>query len=553
MPIIKTIQERAARPVKAAAPTAAARATAQLGQQVLRVDQQIQSANRSRRVNEASTAMTKAMMDHEVELEKVPREFETHNTTHTTFLKDLRDGFVSNSEDQEERDAVTANFDRVALHSSNRVRQRARRLNINAGQAALEDMSEVLSVNYAELGNDADRELLLDGYNAAIDQAVTDGILHDTQGTKAKQAFVQQSEKLRASRDITVDPQAALAAIKGNAYEITEQDKQVAIGQATRAIAADQTAKEKAGAQAQQKVWTDLHDAIDQGLAGKADIEKARAQNIPGTSKNLLSEQGTRALLTKLRLKQKADKKKSGWRKIYQDSITTGRALDHKTKDHREAANMAFLEFAGELPDMIPDDANKKIVDEVIRPTKIMPEELMKQMRITAKDAHLPTVEQYSKLYSTIRRDVGTSPALVSMPPADEAFWAAVTNLRDAGALNNESLSLAKHNAYELTEDDRVAIRAEYKRKKYVSTNREIFNNDIIPEFDELDTSSISALADSAWSKIWDDAPKAPPGMVADYQNMVKQYFHLTNDIEESRQLAKEAVMRAWITEEIEE
>ena len=61
-------------------------------------------------------------------------------------------------------------------------------------------------------------------------------------------------------------------------------------------------------------------------------------------------------------------------------------------------------------------------------------------------------------------------------------------------------------------------------------------------------------IGEMNWSNVFAGAPDAPPGMVADYENLIRMFYDSTGgDIELSRKLAGENLQRAWATEEVDE
>lgn len=520
-----------------------------LGKQVNELGVRMEKARQSRETNEAVTEAQRRMLENEDRLKEDADGFASWEQTHAESIKDIRDE-INEIGDSTVRDAVNARVNTFQVTSEARVRRSARSKEINAGRAAIVNAEDTFSDNYSKMREDIDRETLLDDINEMYDNAADDGVLTFEEAAQRKEQFLNRAEKLRALVDIDENPTEALKNIKAGVYDVDPKDKLVLKEGADREIARELAASKAAQTARQQGTWTEIFDGIDNGTMGRADIDQAHDRIDPETGMRGLSEPGMRALLGHLKRRNKDAAKAVSRRKVYQDAIENAEGLDHKTKEDREAAEQAFLDIADELPDLPPVEANTKIINDILRPLKIWPKSLQRLMRIAAKSANRETIEHFANLYDRVSTDPTVAAINVSMVNEDQAFWETVASFKRSGMFTPENIAMARHNAYDLTDDDRAALKQTYRDKKYTGGNRDTFNqllNDIDP-----DRTLMGRLMSGSWSTMTEDAPDAPPGMVADYQNMVKQYYYLTPDIDTARKLAGEAVHRAWTVEEID-
>lgn len=550
MPRIQRIQRVSPGTVRAVEADVSGPVT-RLGQSLNVLGQQMEQARQSRETNEAVTEATRRVLAHEDDLKTRPDEFASWTDQHGEFLKETRDELSTTIEDSTVREAVNERLNTLQVHSEVRVRQGARGREINEGRSAIVAMEDVLSDNYSKMRTDGDRNLILDGIEDALEDAVDNGIISPEESEQRKQGFLNRAEKLRALVDIDENPEVALTQLNAGAYDLEPEDVRIVKDDANRAIARNLEAKKSAAAAKQQETWTTIYDGIDQDKMGRAEIDKAHNTTDPVTGMRGLSEQGTRALLGHLKRHDKDKAKASTRRGIYQTAVINGEPLDHKTKEDREAAEQAFLDIAPELPSLEPREVNSLLINDILRPTKIWPKSLQRQMRIAAKSANPEMIENFANLYDRVSTDPSVSAVNVSMVNEDQAFWESIASFRRAGMFTPDSIALARHNAYELTDDDRAALKQVYKDKKYIKGNKITFG-ELVDQFDPT-MDELRKFPNMNWSALFEGAPDAPPGMVADYQNMVKQFYFLTSDIETARKLAGEAVEHAWTVEEFDE
>jgi len=523
-------------------------AMSRLGQQVTALGTQMEKARQSRETNEAVTAYTRQTQDFEDGLKKdsanAAQWEQLNNESHT----DRRAEFVDTIDDQVVRDSVTARINTIQLHSEVRVRQGARGMEIKEGRAAIAAMGDVLSDNYAKSISDADRGMILEGFEDATDAAVANGIITPKEGVDSLEAFTTGAEKLRALYDIEEDPEAMLANIDN--YGLAPDDQLVVKGQAEREVARNLAARKAEAAKRQQLVQTSLYDGIQSGDAGRADLDRAYNTFDPETNMRQLSEPGYRALLGQLRTYEKDQAKLNKSFNLYETSLESGEALDYKIKDHRDAAEAGFLRLVPKLAPMEPVEKNTAIIND-LRVTKIWPKSLQSQMRVAAKSGDLETIENFSNLYDRASSDKSVSAVNKSMVSDDQAFWETVGSLKRAGTLSNKAIEVAQHNAFELTDDDRAAFKQRYKDKKYALGNGDQIRQITTDLMSEMDLDFVTE------AKLFfgiEDAPTLPPGMEADYQNLTRLFFDKTGgNIELARSIARENVMRAWAVEEIED
>jgi hypothetical protein len=515
----------------------------------------MQQARRGRELNEAVTEATRRIAENEDELKQNPGGFATWQEDQKGFLITLRSELGDELGEAVVRDQFEQRFNTMEVHSEVRVRQGARSKEINEGRSAIAAMEDVLSDNYALLKTPVDRAAVLDGIEDSYDTAVANGILTAEEAEQRNQIFVNRAEKLRVLADIDTDPTLALEGITDGLYALEEQDRQVVTAKAKRDITREQKALEAAVAKQQQETWTAIFDGIDQDSMGREDIEQAYDAIDPETGLRGLSDPGKRALLGRLRQHEKNKAKLGRALKIYQTAITTNEALDYKILEHREAAEVGFQQLALELPALNPRQANTRIINEILRPTKIWPKSLQSQMRIATKHGSMDTIESFSNLYDRVSNDPTVAAVNKSTVPEDQAFWKTVGKLRQAGMFAKEAVELARHNAFEMTDDERGALKQRYKDRKYVKGNKNSFNG-FLTQFDPTagELAKLPNISAMNWSNVFAGAPEAPPGMAADYQNLVRMFFDYTGgDIELSRELADENLARAWATEEIDE
>lgn len=555
MPTIPTIQRQGARSVRAVAADVGQGLT-QAGRAVLMIDEQMQQARKSRELNEVVTEATRRIAENEDTLKADPGAFTTWSEQQREFLTTTRSELSDSLGDAEVRDLFNQKFNTMGVHSETRIRQGARGREIDEGRSAIAAMEDVLSDNYATLASGVDRQAVLDGVEAAFDEAADTGILTDTEAEQRKQLFLNRAEQLRVLADINNDPAATLEAIDAGQYALEEQDRRIAVERAGRDVARAKSAEATAFAKQQQETWTTIFDGIDQDKMGRAEIDVAYNTIDPATGLRGLSDPGKRALLGRLRQHNKNKLKLDASFSLYQKSIQGGAALDYKLKDHRDAAEAGFLRLAPELVELEPQVANTRIINELLRPTKIWPKSLQSQMRIATKHGSMDTVESFSNLYDRVSNDPTVSAVNKSMVPEDQAFWETVGSLRQAGMLSNDAIELAKHSAYEMTDDERLALKQRYKSRKYrTEGNRNSFDQ-VLNQWDPTagELAKLPNIGDINWSNLIAGAPAAPPGMVADYENLTRMFYDFTGgDIELSRKLAGENLARAWATEEVDE
>lgn len=552
MPTIRRIGVEVSAPGQVrAVPTSAGKEVTALGITVAALGDRLEGARQSREVNETVTEVTRRVLEHEDSLKERPDEFTTWTTQHGEFLNTVRDELVSTIEDRTVQDEVAQRFNTLQLSSQVRVRQGARGKEIAEGRASLAAMEDVLSDNYAKMRADVDRSLILDSIEDSFDEAADNGLIAPEEAVQRKQAFIHKAERLRALVDVDEDPEAALVELEQGTYQLKPGDDLVIKGKAERDIASNLAAAKATVAARQQATWTQLYDGIITDNAGRADIEQAHSTIDPVTGQRGLSEQGMRALLGQLDRHNKDKSKEATRRLTYQTAMHNGVPLDHKTKADREAAEQAFLDIASTLPDMEPREANATLINNVLRPLKVWPKSLQQQMRVASKASDVELITNFADLYDRVSTDPTVSAINISMSEQDQAFWESIASLRRAGVMTQDSIELTQHNVYELTDDDRKALNQVYKDKKYVSGNKLAFT-EFLQKFDPT-IDELLKFPDTRWSALFEGAPEAPPGMVADYQNLVRQFYMLTSDIEVARKLAGENLERAWIDIEVDD
>ena len=546
MPRIPTLDRATPPTVHPVAADTGGKAFAHLGQTLDTLGQHMEEARKSRETNQTVTEATRRIMENEDQLKTQPDQFQTWVGDHNQFMVDTRKQLESDIHDPDVLNAVKMQLNTIQMHSEVRMRQAARSEEINAGRAAIDNMESVLGDNYAQMSSKVDRQQIIDSVDEAITTAVDDGLLSQEEGAQRKRKFVENAEQLRARADISVSPELAAKMLKAGAYDVNAGDAQVLKEHADREIAADLAAKKAQVAQHQQETWTTIFDGIDSGKMGRADIDKAYKTIDQSTGMKGLSEQGARALIRFLDERTKKQKKESDLRDIYQNSIASGLPLDQKTKEHRDAAELALMDLAPKLPPLNPIDTNSILINNILRPLKVWPESLKRQMRIASKSGDMNLIGNFADLYGRVSSDPSVSATNVSMTPQDKAFWSQVVQMNRAGTMTPDSIAVIRHNTYDLTPEDVAGLKARYKEKKYAKGNMNTFTNSVLGNFEPSFIDKMSKFPDVQWSKLFEDAPPAPPGMVADYQNMVWQYYQMTSDIDQARNLASEDIKHAW-------
>jgi hypothetical protein len=356
MPIIqRPLQEAQTRQVQPADTQIVGRAVSQLGQQIVQVDQKIQDANRSRRVNDATTMMHQSIMDNEAAIAEAPQAFESHEITNKAYLENLKSQLVKSAKDPQELDAVMASFNQAALQSTARVRQDARRLSIYAGRASLDTAEQTLSDNYLTLKSATDREATIQAYNDMMDQAVADGIENKDAAEKRKYDFVSGVEKNRAYREMDTDPAAVLNGLAQGYYAVTEHDNRVLSSAAGAAIKAQQADIRRAKAEQDKQVaiseawdFANLSIKIRDGGAQPSDISafvdkyresKVAARDYLQLDKAFRKEAGS--VLSMMRVSE---------------ALQGNAYIDPNSKEDKKAADAMFQGLAakwspGELPE----------------------------------------------------------------------------------------------------------------------------------------------------------------------------------------------------------